>query len=142
VGLFVGLLLVLAGVGLGFRPLGHVTAYAVSVSCSQDAPSDSVTCTGFSTYRETSTPTVIPEGVDRSCGSAFFPAHRVGTLISNLSEDARSFDGVSWEASACHDRVSTWRYSAFALIAGGLIVAAAGLVVFRARGVATGDQAR
>jgi ABC-type branched-subunit amino acid transport system permease subunit len=114
VALFVGLLLFLAGIGVGVRPLGHATGSTVSV----DSP---------------------PVAAVRNCGSALLTADYTSGALppgSNLAQPANGDPPpLGWiKEPPCAHRLSTWRYPAVALLIAGVIAALAGFFIFRTRG--------
>jgi hypothetical protein len=147
--LFVGLVLVLAGIGIGVRPLGHATGWATTLYCTvpptppatvpyepgYQAPTNAIgqgPCPS-NTYDLGSGAT---QYLDRNCGSAFFPAsYDSGVYVPSTSQRAIPA-GVTegWsKVPPCSGRLSTWRYPAVALLVAGAIVALVGFFIFRPR---------
>jgi len=147
VAIFVGLILVLAGIGIGVRPVGHATGYVATVYCTV-TPEGASAEPGVTPYQPGPPPNVYGHGpcpsnqyqlgpsdsADRNCGSAFFAsAYDSGAYVRGSGPAAAGLTSVWSQVPPCSGRLSTWRYPALALVFAGVIVALAGFFIFRAR---------
>jgi hypothetical protein len=133
VALFIGLLLFLAGIGVGVRPLGHATGALGTLYCTDD----SVTAIGQGDCPSHTYELNMNSGVhtvDRNCGSAFLPAAYDSGAIGSGAGSIPAGVTQRWAGlPPCGHQISTWRYRAVALLATGAIAALAGFFIFRTR---------
>jgi len=147
VAIFVGLILVLAGIGIGVRPVGHATGSLATLYCTVTPDGASVQ-PGVTPYLPGPPPNVYGHGpcpsnqydfgapfdVERNCGSAFFAsAYDSGAYVHGSGLPAAGTTQAWSQVPPCSGRLSTWRYPALSLVFAGLIVALAGFVIFRTR---------
>lgn len=132
--LFIGLVLVLGGLVVGLKPLGHATGTRGDLYCtaSPDTPiGQGGDCPG-NTFGLTSSSNL--RAVERNCGSAFLTAaYDSGAMGPDAGKIPPGVTQRWAVVPPCSSRVSAWRYPAVSLVVGGVVIALAGFFIFRPR---------
>ena len=128
VSLLVGLIVVLAGIGVGLKPVGDANGTLHGLYCAT-AGVDVGSCPSRLLAADDT------HAVSRSCGSAFLPTDPSSGAADPAATTVGAGTTQQWaRVPDCGGRVAAWRYPAIALVAAGLVIALAGSALFRSRG--------